>query len=245
MRSKITTVACAALLGGVLAGPPADAKTGFGFRTATFRIQVQGVQTTAWKANHPLGRALCDTGYKGDGTEVVRFASKRMLASATSYNVDDPSFRVGTAFGAVLAMPGKATRHSNFMQWGTPCTDGDGKGGKTPPAPDCGRRRITVDGEVKFNRGRLTVDEPPNDLFVPLPTFVNCHVEGTAFPSLLWRGGKNAIGKPLTGRQLFGGPKTRTITVGRREVYRDAESWHETTLKYVVTLTRVSKVRTF
>ena len=244
MRTKITTLACLALAVGALAVPAGQAKTGFGFKTAKFRIQVEGVQTTAWKSEHQIGTGACEVGHKGDGTEVVRFASKPIVAVATSYSAEDPSFRVGKTFGAVLEMRGKTTRHSNFKLWANPCTDGDGRGGKTPPPPDCGQRSVTVVGEVKFNRGRLMVDDS-SDLVVPLPVFQNCMVDGTAFPDMLWRGGKNAIGKPLAGRQLFGGPKIRTITVGRRDVYRDAERWHETTLRYTVTLTRISKVTAF
>ena len=244
MRTKMTTLACLVLAGGALAVPPAQAKTGFGFKTAKFRIQVHGVQTTAWKSEHQIGTAGCEVGHKGDGTEVVRFASKPIVATATSYSADDPSFRVGNKLGAVLEMPGRVTRHSNYKLWANPCTDGDGRGGRTPPPPDCGQRSITVDGEVKFNRGRLMVDDP-SDLVIPLPVFRNCMVDGTAFPGMLWRAGKNAIGKPLTGRQLFRGSRTRTITVGRRDVYQDAERWHETTLTYTVTLTRISTVTEF
>jgi hypothetical protein len=244
MPSRITTLACLAVACSGLSVSPAAAKTGFGFKTAKFRIQVQGVQTTAWKSDHSISSTACGTAYKGDGTEVVRFASKPVVATATSYSASDPSFRVGKRFGAILQMPGKVTRHSNFAQWGASCTDGDGRGGKTPPPPDCGQKKIAIAGEVKFNGGRLMVDDP-SDLVVPLPAFRNCHVDGTAFPQILWRSGKNAIGKPLTGRQLFDGRKARTITVGRREEYRSPKDWHETTLKYTVTLTRISAVSEF
>jgi hypothetical protein len=244
MRTKLASLACLALAAGAVAAGSADAKP-FGFKTAKFRIEVSGVQTTAWKVDQPTSNGTCEVGYKGNGTEVVRFASKKpLVATATSYSASDPSFRVGKQFNAILSMPGKVTRHSDFSMWGTDCTDGDGKGGKTPDPPDCGQKKTTVDGEVKFENGRLMVDDPPSDLFVPLPLFRNCHVEGTAFPDLLWRTGGNAIGKPLSGRKLFS-RKSRTITVGRRDVYQDAHAWHETTLKYTVSLTRVGKVKVF
>jgi hypothetical protein len=35
------------------------------------------------------------------------------------------------------------------------------------------------------------------------------------------------------------------VTVGRRDEFRDDESWHETTLKYTIKLTRLTKVRSF
>jgi hypothetical protein len=245
MRTRFTALACLALAGAtVAAAPAAEAKPGFGFKSAKFRIAVDGVQTTAWKTDHPIGTAACDVGYKGEGTEVVRFASKPLTVTATSYGVGEPRFQAGKKFGAVLEMPGKVTRRSDFKLWGNPCTDGDGRGGKAPVPPDCGQRKVTVDGEVKFVGGRLLVDRPASD-FLPLPPYRNCHVEGTAFPELLWRGGKNAVGKPLSARKLFAGRKARAITVGRRDVYQDAEDWHETTLKYTVTLTRISKVKEF
>jgi hypothetical protein len=244
MRTKITTLACLAVAVGAVAAAPAEAQTGFGVRTAKYRIQVKGVQTTAWRSEHQIGSGDCEVGHKGEGTEVVRFASEPMFATAASYGAADPRFQVGKTFGAVLEMPAKLTRRSDFKLWANPCTDGDGTGGKTPPPPDCGQRNVTVHAEVKFSDGRLLVDEP-GDLFVPLPPFQNCHVEGTAYPELLWRGGKNAVGKPLNARKLFGGPKTREITVGRRDVYQDAEKWHETTIRYTVKLTRISKVKEY
>jgi membrane protease YdiL (CAAX protease family) len=242
LRTAVATTACLAVVAGAVAVSPAAAKPGFGFTTAKFRIEVKGVQTTAWRADRPLGSAACDVGWRGEGTEVVRFASKPVVAKATAYKSYDPLFSVGKRHGAGLEMPARVTRRSDFKEFANECTDGDGKEGVTPPAPDCGRRKVTIDAEVKFERGRLLVDRS-RDPFVPLPPYRNCKVWGTAYPALLWRDGGNAIGKSLSARRLFGGPKVRTITVGRRFDHKSAELWHETTLKYTVTLTRIGKVR--
>jgi hypothetical protein len=246
MNRRITTIACLAAATGLAAAAPAGAKTPtFGFKTATYRAEVSGVQTTAWNSHHEVQHA-CDVGHKGDGTEVVRFSGKPVTTKVTSYNADNPTFMVGRKFGAEMHFKAKVTRRANYSQWGSgkECSSGDGKGGVTPPAPDCGQKTLSVYAELRFADGRLMVDDG-TDVFVPLPGYRNCHVAGTAYPEMLWRGGKNAVGKPLTGRELFSGPKTRTITVGRREVFQDAESWHETTIRYTVKLTRLSKVRVF
>jgi membrane protease YdiL (CAAX protease family) len=244
LRTAFATTACLALVAGVAAAGPAAAKPGFGFTTAKFRVEVAGVQTTAWKADRPLGSSACDVGWKGEGTEVVRFASKPVVAKVTAYKAYDPLFSVGKQQGAILEMSARLTRRSDFKEFASECTDGDGKGGVTPPAPDCGRRNVTIDAEVKFERGRLLVDRS-RDPFVPLPPYRNCKVWGTAYPALLWRDGNNAIGKSLSARRLFGGPRVRTITVGRRFDHKSAELWHETTLKYTVTLTRIGNVRSY
>jgi len=64
MPSRITTLACLAVACSGLSVSPAAAKTGFGFKTAKFRIQVQGVQTTAWKSDHSISSTACGTAYK-------------------------------------------------------------------------------------------------------------------------------------------------------------------------------------
>ena len=246
MSPTIKKIACLAVVGAVGIAAPASAKTPtFGFKTAKFRVSVSGVQTTAWKAHHEID-GQCDAGYKGDGTEVVRLPGKPFTATVTSYDKNNPMFRVGKKFNAELHWNAKVTRRATWQQWdsGTPCSYGDGKGGTQPPAPDCGQRTLSVWGELRFLQGRLLVDDG-DDLVVPIPAYRNCHVWGTAYPEMLWRGGKNAVGKPLTARQLWTGPKTRTITVGRREVVQDADHWHETTIKYTITLTRLTKVREF
>jgi hypothetical protein len=242
---RITAGVCLVFVAAALAAAsPAAAKPGFGFTSAKFRVEVEGVQTTAWEANRPLRAGACEVGWKGNGTEVLRFASKPVVASAMSYAAYDPILRTGKRPGVELEMPARVTRRSDFSQWANPCTDGDGTGGETPPAPDCGRRTPTVHADLVLRLGRLSLDTP-SDLFVPLPLYRNCHVEGTAFPDLLWRQGPNAVGKRLSARKLFGGPRIRTITVGRRDAYKGAYGWWETTLKYTITLTRIGKVREF
>jgi hypothetical protein len=246
MRRKITTIACLAVAGATFAAAPAGAKTPtFGFKTAKFRIEVSGVQTTAWKEDHKA-KFDCDYTAKGEATEVIRFASKPLVATATSYSATDPTFRVGKkTFRAEVRMPSKVTRRSNYQMFpGKVCSYGDGTGGQEKPQPDCGQRNLTIWAEVRFQYGRLLVDDG-DDVFVPLPGYRHCIIGGTAYPNMLWRGGKNAVGKPLTGRQLFTGPKVRTITVGRREVNQDEDSWDETTIKYTVKLTRLTRVRVF
>lgn len=167
-------------------------------------------------------------------TSTAGSRSARATVSATA----------GSTSSGSLEMPGKLTRRGDFKEFATECTDGDGRNGVAPPAPDCGRRDVTIDAEVKFERGRLLVDRS-QDPFVPLPPYRNCKVWGTAYPSLLWRDGNNAIGKSLSARRLFGGPRVRTITVGRRFDHQSAELWHETTLKYTVTLTRIGTARSY
>jgi hypothetical protein len=247
MRTRITTIAClGTLAAGVVAAAPAQAKTPvFGFKQAKFRAEVSGVQTTAWKAHHEI-QNTCDSGYKGDGTEVIRFTGKPFRTEVTSYDKTNPSFRTGRTFGAPLHWNAKVTRRSNLTKWdsGTPCSYGDGKGGTQPPAPDCGQRTLGVYAELRFYEGRLLVDDQDDGL-VPLPGYRNCDVWGTAYPQMLWRGGNNAVGKPLTAKQLWSGPKERVIKVGRREVHQDADSWYETTITYTIKLTRISKVRVF
>jgi hypothetical protein len=246
MRTKITTIACLAVAGAVATTSSAAAATPtFGFKTATYRIEVSGVQTTAWKSDH-LPEFECDIEHHGEATEVIRFAGKPFTAKVTSYSASDPTFLVGKKFGAQLELPATITRRSNYKQIAyKACASGDGTAPNTAPPPsDCGQRKTTVDAEVRFKGGRLMLDDS-GDLVVPLPLYRNCVIGGTAYPNMLYTLGKNAVGKPLTGRALYRGPKVRVVTVGRRDEFRDNESWHETTLKYTIKLTRLTKVRSF
>lgn len=249
MNPRITKIAClaaaAAAVGGTVALPAAAGAKGFGFKQAKYRIEISGVQTTAWKVDSPI-KFDCDVGSKGDATEVVRFSTPSFAATVTSYDKANPTFMIGRKFGAERRFNAKVTRRSNFKQWTVKaCADGDGTGGQAPPAPDCGQKNLLFYAQLRFSQGRLMIDDGDDDLLVPMPGYRNCVIGGTAFPNFLWRGGKHAVGKPLTGPQLFRGPQQRTITVGRRDVYQDAERWHETTIRYTVTLTRLTKVRSF
>ena len=243
MRTKMTTLACLALAGGALAVPPAEAKTGFGFKTAKFRIQVQGVQTTAWKSEHQIGTAGCES-------------ATRAMAPKSCASPRSRSSRWRPATAPTTPAPGWATarRCPRYAREGDPSQQLQAVGepvhrrrrarGQDPSAAglrsaiDYRRRGSQVQPRPADGRR----PERPRHSAARLPEL---HGRRHRIPWHALARRQERDRQAAHRAQLFRGSGTRTITVGRRDVYQDPERWHETTLKYTVTLTRISKVTEF
>jgi hypothetical protein len=227
----------AALLGAVAALGAAPA-TADALETQRFLVSVKGVQTTAWSYEWP-GSGPCDPPMKGNGTEVVRFASRKpKVVEATRFSRDYVQFGTGLTAG-VLGAGAKVTRKAVQVDGPSPC---GGTGGPWEPIPpDCGTKRGSLDLRLSYEgfakpRGvKLRNANPVPDMFE------NCAVNGISFPTLLDKTGNgNDIASDWPVREIMDGRAGKTIVIGRgRNVVEDAVSRQETTIRWEVSFRRL------
>ena len=146
MNLRIKTIAS---LAGVLAvgcaTAPAQAAPGFGLKSASFKVEVEGVQTNAWKTDH-ANQGGCDVDIHGDGTEVVRFKSKPKVVKLYQFGKSTPLFlNSGKRYDKYIDLASKITRRGSVTtSGGQICSYGDGTGStQTPKPPDCGTKHST------------------------------------------------------------------------------------------------------
>ena len=242
MRTKITTITA---LAGVLAlgAAAAPAQAMFGYKAATFRVEVQGVQTNAWKTDH-ANQGGCDADMKGEGTEVVRFSSKPKIVKAYTFTGSSPQFLgTGRKFNKDIDLISKITRRGTMsVSGGRVCSYGDGTGSQPPP-PDCGTKYSKMYAELNYVYGKRDFLTLEQSLVVPLGPFRNCPSGAGAWPSLLDRTAKGPVGRQLPQRDLFGPMRQHVIRAAAREEATSGDHWHQTTIQYTVKLTRIGKVQ--
>jgi hypothetical protein len=242
MTTKITTIAA---LAGVLAlgagATPAQAM--FGYKAATYRVEVQGVQTNAWKTDH-VNQGGCDADMKGEGTEVVRFHSKPKLVRAFTFTGSRPTFMgSGKKFNNYIDLVSKITRHGTMtVSGGVPCSNGGGAE-STPNPPDCGTKYSTAYAELNYSstkRDFITLEET-----IPaLGPFRNCVSGSGSWPALLVTTLKHGdVGQRLPQRDLFGPNRLHIVRAAAREEDTTGDHWHQTTIQYTIKLTRIGKVQ--
>ena len=244
MRSKITTIAALAGLLTLGAGAtPAHAM--FGYKAATFKVEVQGVQTNAWKTDH-ANQGGCDADMKGEGTEVVRFHSKPKLVKAYTFTGSRPMFlNTGKKFDRYIDLISKITRRGTMtVSGGKVCSYGDGSGGQEQPAPDCGTKYSKWYAELNYSSIKRDFLMLEQALVVPLGPFHNCPNGSGSWPSLLDRTQKRGeVGQRLPQRDLFGPNRQHVIRAAAREEATSEDHWHQTTIQYTIKLTRIGRVQ--
>jgi len=213
-------------------------------KTRDFRVSVKGVQTTAWSYDVPSS-SECDPPDKGDGTEVVRFATKKpALIRATRLSPTYLQFGSGKSAGA-LAVPAKVTRQGKIVT--PPKYQCGGKGGGQTLAPDCGTKRATlrlrISHEAFFAPRGVKLRNQGTSVH---DLFDNCPVDGIAFPTLL---DKTQDGKDIASDwpidEIIEGRAGKTIVIGRgRRVTDEGTRRHETTIRWEATFRPVGKART-
>jgi hypothetical protein len=246
MNPRIKTIACLAVAGAVsVAAAPAQAKTGFGLKSASFKVEVEGVQTNAWKTDH-ANQGGCDVDIHGSGTEVVRFKSRKpKVFKLYQFGTTTPNFlNSGKKFDKYIDLAAKITRRGSISTTGGQiCSYGDGTGATTPPKPpDCGTKHSTWYGELNYSSRKKNFLMLEQALVVPLGPFYNCPNGSGSWPSLLDRTKKGEVGQRLPTGDLFGPNQQHVIRAAGRDEYSDKETWHQTTIQYTIKLTRVGKV---
>ncbi len=247
MNPRIKTIAClavAAVAAGGTAASPAAAKNPFGYKSASFKVEVQGVQTNAWKTDH-ASHGGCDVDIHGSGTEVVRFQSKPKVVKLYQFGNTTPLFlNTGKRYDKYIDLESKITRRGSIQTGaGQICSYGDGTGGTTPKPPDCGTKHSRWYAELNYSPSKKDFLTLEQSLVVPLGPFRNCPSGSGAWPSLLDRTAKGPVGRRLPARDLFGSNQQHAIRAAAREEYTSTEDWHQTTIQYTIKLTRVGKVQ--
>jgi hypothetical protein len=244
MRTTLTTLAalaaCAFVAAPAQAANPANP---FDYKSAKFKVEVEGVQTTAWTHSHTKQFA-CDSNSKGEGTEVVRFASKPKVVQLFQIGNTTPLFRNGRKIDAAIDLLSRITRRGTWSDWGADiCSHGNGTGGETPPPPDCGTKRSKLYTDLRFSSAKKDFITLEQSLVLPLGPFRNCPVAGLSWPSFLDRTDKGEVGRRLPVRTLFGRNRKHIVVVTARKEHRDAEDWYRTTIRYSIALTRIGAVK--
>jgi hypothetical protein len=215
-----------------------------GIQKATFKVKVEGVQTTSWKTDHPGGGG-CDSPVTGSGTETVRFAARpvRVQALATP-GLSAPVFTALPGNGLPgLRLRGTIARQGTLDAAPNPLCGGTGGGSI---ARDCGTRSFT--GVVLPLAYRLTAR--PRDQLDLQPSvmdedpFVNCPSAATAFPTLVHTNEGEGMRTDLPRGELFDASLGRIIVIARgRESEAVGEHTYLTTTRWVVTFDRLKKRR--
>jgi hypothetical protein len=243
-RTTITTIAAALACSAAAAGPAqaANPANPFDYKSAKFKVEVEGVQTTAWTHAHTKQFA-CDSNSKGEGTEVVRFASRPKVVQLFQIGNTTPLFRNGRRIDAAIDLLSTITRRGTLSDWGADvCSHGNGTGGETPPPPDCGTKRSKLYTDLRYSSAKKDFITLEQSLVVPLGPFRNCPVGGLAWPSFLDRTNRGEVGRRLPARALFGASRKHIVIATGRSERRDAEDWHRTTIRYSIALTRIGRV---
>lgn len=234
MRSLRTLALAGAL--SALAGTPAVAQAEpTDTRSGRFLVELKGFQETTWSTQH-AAQFECDVNIDGGGFENVWFRSKPTVLGVSSFG-RTVLMRRGRApasldIRATIEREGVVETTS-----GAVCTDGDGGGG-APTLSDCGTKRSRLRVDVRYRRGRVSV-EP--DLVTPLGPFANCPEGGTTWPTLLTRNRKGRlIGQALPIDDLFS--HGRNIVVARgSETQDDGESQSTTTIRWSLSFKRLKE----
>jgi hypothetical protein len=219
-------------------------------REATFRVSVQGVQTTTWSENHQSTGTLCDSSSHGSGSERIVFSSRPVVIKAWQFmGAGRVVFTRGTK-PATLPGRGSVTRNGKLERSDVDprCAvgDGDGDGTTAPPASDCGRKVIgslpLMLGWDPSNSKRIMV---VNDSSKSGPPFENCPVSGDAWTTLLrWDDKKGTAGEELPAADLFDKRQGKMLVLGKGTVKRSDSSRGSastTRVQWTLTLTRLRR----
>lgn len=204
-------------------------------QTGRFLVELKGVQETTWKTRH-AAQFECDVNIDGGGFENVWFKSRGTVLTVSSFG-RTVLMRRGRApasldINATIERQGVVETTS-----GAVCADGDGGGGP-PPLADCGTKRSRLRVDVRYRRGRVSV-EP--DLVLPLGPFANCPEGGISWPSLLTRNRSGRlIGQALPMEDLFS--HGRNIVVARGSATQaDGGSQSTTTIRWSLSFKRIKE----
>lgn len=240
MKTTIAILAAAAA-GVALAAAPAHAA--FGYKAATFKLEVEGVQTNSWSTNH-VKQGRCDADMRGQGTEVVRFRSRPAVAHIAVFGGTTPLIRTGKRFGVPFDLDATITRTGVMtVGEGEPCSAGDGTGGEAPRAPDCGTKRSTFYADLTYSTRRKDFIRLEQSIVAPLGPFRRCPAAGRSWPTILDSANYREVGQRLPIADLLGRDRKHIVIATARESRASGDTQYTTTIRYTIALTRIGAVR--
>lgn len=173
---KLTALLALATASALVLAAPAGAKQPFAYKSATFKVEVEGVQTNAWRTDH-ANRGGCDVDIHGDGTEVVRFKSKPKIVKLYQFGSTTPMFlNSGKRYDTYIDLVSKITRRGSVTTTGGQvCSYGDGTGATQPPKPpDCVTKHSVLYAELNYSSRKKNLLMLEQAMVVPLGPFYNC-----------------------------------------------------------------------
>jgi hypothetical protein len=212
---------------------------------AHFDVSIKGYQLSTWSHSH-TATGGCDSNVAGGGREVMRFRSKttRMSALYVTPGGTVPTFhRLGAPLGKDgIPLRTRITRSGDLKTWGGPiCSYGDGTGGETPKAKDCGTRTSNaLSAELEYDlKGKQSLGLG-SDFGEAKDPFANCPAGPLMFPKAINYGkGFKRLGRKLTYRELFHGPRRHILRFGTTLPNDTFETPAKTEVGWEMTITRV------
>ena len=211
----------------------------------TFKVDVQGVQTTTWTLNH-ASTGRCEPSVSGHGREQISFRSarpERMDAKryGTAYVIFGDPFKLGANDFVLRAT---VTRTGSMSGGPVPkdCPDNGGPDHQTPP--DCGTKRTRLDLQLGWlNEPRHGFTLTAGELGTLGEPFKNCPwVEGTSFPNVLEKQRGRAVVAAMPVADLFNRSFGQQIAVARASGrVRSGGVNAITRIRWDVRLTRVGR----
>ncbi len=134
-----------------------------------FRVSVEGTQTTTW-SSEDAGLSGCFEGERGDGSQVVRFASKPVTMHAYEGVPQPFFFKKGDRGEIELGLRGTVDRRASMT-----CAD---PYPREEPAPDCGTKPFSglkVFPHYLFKRNRVILEQPYGS---GVADFDRCPIQG-------------------------------------------------------------------
>lgn len=222
MKSRITRtglVALAAALAiGAAAAPAGAAPSGNGFKTAEFKVSVEGSQSVIWK-KHREDEGYCSVSYDATGSEKVRWRTPRAVkvSAFMAPGSKSPTFVIGDG-PPFFNTRAKVTRNvaEKFGPQDPLEECPGGGGGGTPTKLDCGTR--TVDWEMNFGFDFYDDEEvflaghPAPDPFAKCPG-----VGSDGFSKIVGQSGTGGVRKlpKLPSKELFDPEIGKLIVLGK------------------------------
>ena len=237
----LTTRRAAALAMALAACVPASAGAA-GVKTRTFKVEIEGRQTSKFDYAHIGPAYQCDQTGQGYGSEAFVFrTAKPAKLVAHLYG------RNTVVFSGKGSVPNihtnvRVTRDSHrFADAIDPRCEGTG-GNQQGPAPDCGTARTQLDvmpGWWSRDPTGVTLQTGPVSTLDPV--FRNCPVNGQVFPYLLTSTTSGAqIVSRIPAADLFDERFRKHILIGKGTfAQRDPEGGHTTTIRWSVSLTAI------
>jgi len=214
-------------------------------RQATFRVSIEGVQTTTWVENHQSQGGRCDYTETGQGSERVVFSSRPVVIKAWQFRGVATVFFLRGKKNATLPGRGSVTRTGTLERGALDpsCAVGDGGDESAPPpASDCGRKPIAslpLDlGYDPKDAKRITVYNASSKTG---PDYEHCPRLGEGWTTIL-RGDDThgSAGQELPAADLFDKRQGKMIVLGKGTIRRTAmDVTYTVRIKWTLTLRRL------
>jgi hypothetical protein len=241
-RFAATLAVAAAALAVAAPGASADQKLPV-LTKYTYKVELEGVQTTTWSYNHAADGSECDAPANGSGKERIVFHAKPKVMH-TYDGLSQPTF-FGKGKTAVFGMrlSGRVSRSGSVSSPGLPAdADCPGGGDIEPTPPDCGSKTFSglqYTPEYQYKSDRIVLER--GSWMPDKYRYRNCPNMGEGFPSLIATNDDDSpIGRRLPYADLFKYGKNIVIARGKN-TFKDDELSYTTRIRWTLSFKRLDK----